>query len=172
MFVIGFDRSMNVLFEFNGDDDDRLAWLQHDCYFENWSSLRLIRSAVGNATGKDFGFKLDHRDFQRSHDLLAGAFRYEFKTGSSYEKSCVDVIFDNPIITKQRKSDVDIIVEWREFLSNTLVSQPILKRFERAFDHYSSENFSSLQFELERSIFVYFQNVPWVTQTKNTYGKI
>lgn len=161
---------MNVLHEFDGDDDNRLAWLQHNYYFENWSSLRLIRSAVGNATGKDFGFRVDHRDFQRSHDLLAGAFRYEFKTRSSYEKSCVDVILDIPIKTKQPKSDVDLIIEWREWLSNTLISQPILKRFERAFEHYSSENFGPRQFKLERSIFVYFQNVPWVTQTKNTYG--
>ena len=122
---------MWVQSEFDGDEDSRLMWLQHDCY---WSTLRFIFVQIRDASSIELPIEIDHRDFQRSHDLLAACFRYDFKQNSGYTKLSADDILGKTIETEQQKRDQEIVSEWLNWLQNVVASEPISRSYKRALN--------------------------------------
>jgi hypothetical protein len=71
---------------FEGDNDEELAWKQHDVYhqglrtiFETCNRLtRFARNLLGDSSTSLWGTieRFDHRTLQDAHDLLAAAWRY------------------------------------------------------------------------------------------------
>ena len=115
---------MNVFTMFDGDTDEALSWIQHDCY---WHSLRIIKKILNeNFKGLELP-NLDHRTVQNSHDILAGAFRYEFHKSSGYKKAFQDEILGKNLITYQAKDESEIINEWQNWLEQKMSLPPFQK---------------------------------------------
>ena len=67
---------MWVCAEFEGDDDENLMLLQHDCYYASLALIRkLLEDDVENPLSKQLPDirSIDHRTLQGSHDILAAA---------------------------------------------------------------------------------------------------
>lgn len=117
---------MNVFQQFDGDDDTKLMWIQHDCY---GSSLSLMRKHAERSVSeairselKDIG-GIDHRTLQNAHDVLAAAFRHHFHGCSGYKKVTVDKIFGMLHQNKAQKTDMDIVHEWQDWLEQNLENE-------------------------------------------------
>ena len=154
---------MWVQSEFVDDEDDRLMWLQHDCY---WNTLRLINSQIQDTSGVILPPKIDHRDFQRAHDLLAACFRHEFKAKIGYKKLCVDNILGKTIETIQPKHDQEVIGEWVNWLKKTLLITEIANSYKSALQGYVYQTHSTEIIELENAILSKFHQVPWLDVAK------
>jgi len=150
---------MWVRSEFFGDADDKLMWLQHDCY---WSTLSLINTKILEATGITLPPDIDHRDFQRAHDLLAACFRYEFKENIGYKKLSVDNILGKTIETIQPRHDQEVVWAWLNWLERTLLITEIENAYKLALQSYEFQKYSVEIRTLEKVITNNFDNIQWL----------
>ena len=155
---------MWVQSEFFNDEDVRLMWLQHDCY---WDTLRLINWQIRDASGVILPPKIDHRDLQRAHDLLAACFRHEFKEKIGYKKLSVDNILGKTIETIQPRQDQEVIWEWINWLKKTLLITEIADAYKLALQSYTYQIHSTEIKDLENAIISKFHEVPWLHVTKS-----
>ena len=84
---------MLVGYDFPGDDNDTLKWVQHDCYWGNVGRLfeaaknRYIRACHFIGVETEVFERLlaitgfDHRDLQASHDKIAAYYRFAHDDG-------------------------------------------------------------------------------------------
>lgn len=161
---------MNVIEAYEGDKDDKLAWLQHDCYY---SSLRTIRrhaltsaeeptKSLLVATGS-----IDHRTLQNGHDDLAAAFRHHFKIYSGYKKTNEDDFFGQRHTNSRQKTDVEIIDEWQNWLENWLKNKKeIGEAIAQVVLNQNNEEGYAAERKLRHLIRLEFQQIDWIDPTQ------
>ena len=84
---------MIVGYEFPGDDNDTLKWVQHDCYWgKGWELFNAARNryvAACRFVGVETEVfkriltldRFDHRGLQGAHDKIAAYYRFAHDTG-------------------------------------------------------------------------------------------
>lgn len=152
---------MWVCAEFEGDDDENLKSLQHDCYY---ASLALITQLLEDAAEKPLSKKLpnirsiDHRTLQGSHDILAAAFRHFHKQSLGY-RTVTEKDANSPIRTKENgKTDTKIVNEWENWVEAWLKSKPTIilqlskaVTFQNTNEGYEAEKLAKKLIRLECS---------------------
>ena len=155
---------MNVLTCFE-DDDVRLAWIQHDCY---WQTLHLIRQIIVIYYNALCPISIDHRAIQNSHDILAAVFRYDFKNSCGYEIFYTDNILGKSLTTAQQKSDSEIVAEWENWLRDLLSKEhEILKNFNDIYENQTIPGVYKFEEKLEVLLLKKFADIPWTGHLHN-----
>lgn len=161
---------MNVFEVYDGDKDNKLAWLQHDCYY---SSLSIMRShaltsaeeptkSLLAATGS-----IDHRTLQNGHDDLAAAFRHHFKTCSGYTITNQDSFFGQHHTNSRQKTDFELIDEWQNWLENWLKDKTeIGEAIARVVLNQNNEEGYAAERELRHLIRLEFSQIGWIDPTQ------
>lgn len=152
---------MNVIKKFKGDNDNRLAWMQHDYYH---AALCVIYKVVALALPDiNLPRSYDHRTVQNSHDIFAAAFRYDFSQASGYEQIVEDEILGKTLYTNQEKSEPIIMDEWLNWLRKSLIDECIIHQL--LCNVYQNQNRAEgyhFEDELEALILKKFDHIPWI----------
>jgi len=153
---------------FEGDEDDDLAWKQHDVYLRALRTItetcngltRFSRNLLGDTSPSLWGTisHYDHRTLQLPHDLLAAAWRYRIDARQGkfpFDPQFLTV--DEPIETHWLTwLRVEVESWWKDFI---LVQQvQIILENQNSDAGYKAE--SRLAYELLSR----FSDVPWTPE--------
>lgn len=120
---------MWVCAEFEGDDDENLMLLQHDCYYASLALIRkLLEDDVENPLSKQLPDirSIDHRTLQGSHDILAAVFRHFHKQSLGYRTVTEKDANSQIGIKENGTTDTEIVNEWQNWLKAWLKSKPTI----------------------------------------------
>ena len=168
---------MWVYSKFQGDMDKKIMLIQHDCY---WSTLSLIRNLIKRNFHKTNPSEfielpnIDHRTIQSAHDILAAAFRYNFKYSSTHDKRIEDKILGVSLQWTHPKENNDIIQEWHGWLEGCFDGgNEIIAEFITIYLNQNSSIGYEAEDRLEALIIQKFPNVPWnEVEAKNVDDEI
>lgn len=156
---------------FDGDDDDVVAWTQHDVYGEAlWiicstcnRYAEFAKNLMGDRTRQDWGTvtQFDHRTLQCGHDLLAAAwrFRHEFRQGR--------FVFDDSEVPV---SPASAWLQWLRAEVADWIQHPDLVRWVLTIlAHQNQPAGYHAEAKLGLAIMDRFHDVPWSTDLHTAY---
>lgn len=159
---------------FEGDDDDDLAWRQHDVYPRALRSItdtcngltRFSRSLLGDKSPSLWGTisRYDHRTLQLHHDLLAAAWRY--RIDSRQGKFPFDPQFltvDEPLETHWLTwLRLEVESWWKDFL--------LVQQVQIILENQNSDAGYKAETRLASELLRRFSDVPWTPEWTKAIG--
>ena len=151
---------------FEGDNDQNLMLIQHDCYWSSTLSLMLqiIEKNLSQlrSTHPNLPSSIDHRTIQDAHDLLAAAFRYNFKNSSGYKKHSEDTFFGLAHHSVRQKTQNEIISEWHCWLAEALEGEnEIISEFQTVWLNQNVATGYEAEDNLRGLIIQKFSHIKW-----------
>lgn len=158
---------------FEGDDDNHLAWLQHDVYRDALgiiismcnSYARFARDLLDDQTHPEWGTveRCDHRTLQGAHDLLAGAWRYH----NDCRQPDLPFTDSNPDHSAQR-----LWLDWLAMEVGGWINHPHLVRsVQLILTNQNQPPGYAAEARLCLDILDRFPDVPWKPQWRSAYER-
>ena len=156
---------------YEGDDDDEVAWKQHDVYSDALAIIvgtsnrhaRFAREMLDDSEHAEWGTvdTFDHRTVQGAHDLLAAAWRFE----NDMRQPALPFEPDNPLDHVQR--------QWLEWLRRETADWTTAPRIVRSVQLILTNQNQPMGYRAEAQlgldIMDSFEDVPWMDKLRAAY---